>query len=516
MRLVAGLLSGPARWLLAASSSLCVLSVACGDSAEPRTTAPPIAPTPRPSPTPRPTEPATPPPAPVASDAPGSAVLLDRDAGRIVGVTEDGFVAYVTTQSPPQLKVVAATGGTPTVLSEDFPTRTSFASVSGGAVGFWTRVDGKLGTFNVWTQAAGRKVNLTNKEDSVEGIFWASTDGTRIAFSVEGMNASTDLAVLDTASVVTQTVGILDTRISLTDPTDCPPNFEFKGRLLVGAYCAPGFVSSAQLHLVRDGSAVDVRLDNRTTGLIRPSWASNTAVTMFFVTSVNDNGYLISSSGNTSTATLVEGNIAPATGFFTPNADSVVYRSRALGLRRASTGGSPAPSTVIGETRTIQAISPDQTKVVVDTEKSATFTDLRSTDVTSAGRTPVDLVSTPTAYLLDFTEDSAFVLYLTDWNGNNLQLVSQPALGGEVKVLSQGILRPDVINLETGPGALVLAGAVGARSIKYVNASTARVTDIVTDASVDPANDGLKVRNRKVAYITSRGTQPGLYGIALP
>ncbi len=511
MRRVLRSFHGPVTALVA-----CLLAAACGDSEPAKTTTPPVATTPRPTPT---TTPPTTPPTPttpVLSDAPSAAVLLDRDAARIIGVTEDGYVAYVTSQSPPQLKVAAVTGGTPIVLSEDFPTRTSSATVSGAAVGFWTRVDGTLGTFNVWTLAAGRKVNLTNQEDSEEGIFWASADGTRIAFSVEATRSSTDLAVLDTSTVVTQTNGILDIRINLDNPVDCPPNFDFKGRTLVGVFCSPSFTSSAQLHLVRDGAAVDVRLDNRTTGLLKDEWVSNVGATSFFVTGTNGNSYLVTASGNTSTASLVESEVAPGTAFFTSDSASVVYRHLGLGLRRAAASGSPSPTTVVSNIRSIQAISQDHTKVIVNTVRSGSFTDLRATDVTSANRTPVDLVTTTTAYCLDFTEDSQFVLYLTDWDGSNLQLVSQPALGGAVKVLSQGLLRADVINLETGPGALVLSGQNDARSVRYVNASTARVTDIVTDASVDMNDAGLKVRNRKVGYITSRGTTPGLYGIVLP
>jgi len=163
--------------------------------------------------------------------------------------------------------------------------------------------------------------------------------------------------------------------------------------------------------------------------------------------------------------------------------------------------------------RTLQSVSPDRTKVVVDTRKVEYFSDLRAADITAGSRGPVDLVTSPSAYLLDFTDDNANVLYLTDWDGPELQLVAQPALGGSTRTLAQGVVRSDVLNVGTGAGAVVLSNGNNGRNAKYVHAGTGRVSDLLADVS---GEDGaVAVRSRKLALIKC-GEGEGLYGVTLP
>jgi len=249
------------------------------------------------------------------SDTPGAPVFLEKNAARIIGITDDGWIAFATWDG--KLAVVPVSGGTRQILADGFDD----ARTSGGAVGFWTGVSYGRGTFNVWTAASGVKTGLSRSGRSVPGLFRATADGGRIAFSVDATSSTSQLAVLDTSSATPQTTGVLTSRINVTSDS-CKPNFEFTGRLLVGAYCASGYATAAELHVVSDGTAYDRRVDNATTGRITPYFAANNDASQLFVTNTYDRAWIVTVA--TGDAVSPDDDVAPHTGFFTPDGSMVV------------------------------------------------------------------------------------------------------------------------------------------------------------------------------------------------
>jgi hypothetical protein len=448
-----------------------------------------------------------------------------QGGAKIVGVTKDDQLVYVTTTGTPSLNAVPLAGGTPTVLAQSFDPDTSVALVSGGAVGFWTNVSDHVGTFNLWSRTGGLKTNLTQSHDSAVNVFAATADGSRIAFSVgTDSSFSTDLAIANASSVALTTSGIfndslIDTAAMRGSAPTCSPQIRFAQRALIMAFCSgtSSIASAARLYYVADGATTATRLDEigNATGNIKPFWFSDVNGTKIYAVASggSEAARIVTPPVNGAAPTSVELDPDAANaGFITNDGQTVVYRTPELGLRRASTGPNPSPQTLVPGVRTIEDISADLTKVLVRTlDANGSLRDIRSADVLTLNQKPHDIVPTATVRPLGFTGDSAFVLYLSDVSGSSNHLTSQAATGGASKDLADNV--SDVLIPESGPGAVVLTGTGSNISIKYVNASTGQSSPVL--ATQVPAG-GLMTMNQKLVWVTEATSAPGIFVAPIP
>jgi hypothetical protein len=500
------------------------LAVACGDSKATKAKVPAADDPADPPDTTTPTGDGVPSTNAPTAEMPGATSLVKRGGARLIGVTTDEQIVYLATGGTgapggplPSLETIPVSGGTPTVLAQSFDPDESVVVVRGGAVGFWTETfGGETGTFNLWSKLGGLRPNLTDPNDSAVGVFAASEDGARVAFSV-GMNSSetaTNLAIADATNVGRTVDGFLDSGSLVnvaagrgTSPT-CAPQIRFAGRALIAAFCAgtSSVASAARLYYVPDGTNNELRLDNvgSEIGSIKPFWFSNRAGTKIFVVSSDgaSTGRIVTPPVNGAIATSVrlEDDVASA-GFISEDGNTVVYRTPFFGLRRAGTGANPAPQTLVPGIRTILAIAPNLSRVLVRTlDMNDDLRDIRSVDAVTLNQVPRDIVPTASARPIGFTGDANHILYLTDWSGDSGRLQSQASVGGENKVLAEAV--SDVVLPEEGPGALAVFGFEPQLSIRYVNATTGRATEVM-GASIPSINEGIKVMKKRLVWAES-------------
>src|SRR5690606_6751547 len=156
--------------------------------------------------------------------------------------------------------------GPATVIEPEFTSDVG-PLVVGGAVAYWTAIVGADGTINVWTKAGGTRRALSTT--SPVGLFAATEDGSRVAFTTGVVGDAADLAVVDTTTTTPTVVPLLaeGERINLL-AFDCPPVFGFAGSNLVASFCVgTDFdVTDAHLYFVpkeaSGGTPAAVRLDD--------------------------------------------------------------------------------------------------------------------------------------------------------------------------------------------------------------------------------------------------------------
>lgn len=454
----------------------------------------------------------------------GGAVLL--------GVTDDELAVYVTIGGASSaLEAVPLAGGAPTVIAATIDVQTDNVVVSGGAVGWWTGINQTtgVGTFNVWTKADGAKTALSAA--SASGIFTATADGTRIAFSTAATAAVSDIAVLTTATATAQANGIFAAAdsINLTaleppaqgQPAPCGLDMSFVGKKLLAAFCVPASDTDARLYLVPDGTTTEIRLDSAgaAAGAIRPFWIADATASKILVigTPPNATGRIITPGANTGASTSVAlENGTGLTGFLTDDGSAVVYRT-AAGLRRAATGATPAPKMLVAGAKSLLDTTADKTRVLLRTlDPAQTGIDIRSADTTTENQTPKDIVATASASPLGFTGSGAHALYLSDVSQTGNKLKAQPAAGGMERELAKDIegvaVAPEgdgVILLENGQaqGQLTLYDA------RYVNAATGASSKKIADGIPD---SGFQLVKKKLVYSRIAQMGAGLFVADLP
>jgi hypothetical protein len=176
------------------------------------------------------------PPAPVGT-------TLDTGPGIVIqGVTDDGYVVYVT---PTSISAVPVTGGTPTVLIKA-PGGTSsggvlvdFAYVAHDVVFLFSNTAAMVANLSVWTSALGAPVAVS-KIASTAVAPAASSDSTEIAYATNPDG---------TLSIVGASMAALTSPIKLASGLDsgtggCFPSMGFTGQAspfyLVASYCIAG------------------------------------------------------------------------------------------------------------------------------------------------------------------------------------------------------------------------------------------------------------------------------------
>lgn len=458
---------------------------------------------------------------------------LKAGGALLLGVTSDDLAVYINIKgaNDASLEAVPVAGGTPIVIAAAYPFQTSDAMVRGGAVAWWTGLDATtgIGTFNVWTQAGGAKTALNAA--SFNGMFAASEDGARVAFSVAATADASDIVLTDSATAVAVTDGIFTAANSVNlaalkppaagQPPPCGFSMRFVGKKLFASFCSPASDTDARLWFVPEASTTEVRLDNKGTAnqAIQPFFQTDTAGTKVFVIGLapNATGRLITLDATAAnvTSVLLEDNTARS-GFVAKDGSAVVYRTTA-GVRRAAGTGAPAPKTIVADAKAILGIAGDQSRLLVRKLDPATgLVDIRSADTTTENQTPTDIVATATATPFGFTGSNGRVVYLGDVTSTGNKLKSQPAAGGAVKDLAQNI--NGVAVAPAGDGVIVIenqvAGDIDLYDLRYVDAVTGGASGKISDGV--PSSGFIITLKKKLVYTKLAQTGGGLFVADLP
>lgn len=449
----------------------------------------------------------------------------------VVGITSDDYVVYVTLGTPATLEAIPVAGGTSEVIESPFDVNTTAVAVAGGAVGYWTNLSAtQIGTFNLWTKAGGKKAALNNASSTE--LFAATEDGTRVAFSVSATETQSDIALADSATAAAITTGILDVadRVNLAAATavtpTCSPNLRFAKKNLVAAFCVgtADTDNNARLYWVPEGSDVEVRLDDVGTGTaagpIKPFYLFDKNATKLFAVaqSTASTGRIITpaATAGASTSVALEDGVALA-GFLTDDGSSIVYRTTTGGIRRASTGPTPAPKTLVAAAKSFLGVSPDQTKLFFRTLDAVNnLIDIATSDATTENQTPKALVSTASTRPVGLTGAGDFIVYLTDLSANGNTLKSQPTIGGAEQTLTSNIAA--AAPALAGEGIVLLVDPVQRSnvvytSLKYVNAKTGDVSNVFAD---NVPQGGVAFTKDKIVYSKVAATGAGIFVATMP
>ncbi|MDF2697351.1 MAG: hypothetical protein K0S65_5734 [Labilithrix sp.] len=376
-------------------------------------------------------------PGPSTSESrPDAAPQVDAEAGVkpkllvsgdvvLHGVTMDDHAVYTRrTAQGDTLEAIRLVDGQTSVIWGDVPKNAS-VRVEGNVAGIWTNIDASgRGTFSYWaTQLTSARLSMAHL--SMRDRFWASRDGTRVAFFAKavgpnGAPTTAELNVLATSTGVQVTVLKDAERVSLE--TSCIPQIGFGGETLIAAYCTEGS-TSARLVTVADDTVPmrQVMFD----GGLRPFWSASASGREIFVIAVDrDAGFLVTNRPlDPRPPVALSAGIKE--GFLLADGSSVVYRAFETLWRSPILGGEPqSPTPFIGDVRGILDVSIDRETVLyrsmdgrpVDPTNpdGERYFDLRSIPTRSNDWTPRVLVDTERALPLSLSGNGAHALYFAN------------------------------------------------------------------------------------------------------
>jgi hypothetical protein len=466
-------------------------------------------------------------------------VELKAGAAIYVGIAGDHAI-YLADDA---LNAVPLAGGASEKIA-DFGANDDY-SISGSALAHYTAIADARGTLNVWTKAGGYKANVATS--SVVGIFAASSDGARIAYSAGSVPATgaptaspVKIANVGAAGGAVQEAATLDIELRMNiaaatpqgpTPATCPPDVGFVGKVFLAAYCTgtTSSVNAAKLVMVPDGAtATPKRLDaatNAATGTVRPFWwADDTASKLFVIglasgTPANEGRWIDTA---TATVTDIEGDVA--SGRMAPDGSAVVYRSTGGALKKATAATPPVISNVV-ETGVLSTLSfsPDFGKVLYRTLAPAQGNvDIRLVDHTAGTPAPVDIVPTATARSLGFSGSGGQIAYLTDIAASGATLKSQPSTGGAAKDVAKGIA--GALIASEGTGAVVLTNPkdvqLGSQTVTFFELEAANLAagGATTPITADVPSGLFGMTGKTIVYtrLVQGGAGAGLFATTIP
>lgn len=468
----------------------------------------------RPSPPPPPAD-ETPPDEPATPARPVNGTLLVTGKIDVVGVTDDGWVAYFRTP---------AGGSNVDRTFEVFDTKTKkrvslgpagsvndTAMVRGKVVALWKNLRAPFGWagLTVWTAASG--ITTAKDAKSLPGFLATNDDASRLAFSFglpPNQAGITQLATsaptaIATPQIIAQNVGIGD------GTTKCIPSIGFHADRLFASSCEGSATTGTVRMIDASGAVTTVRTN------ARPAWSSTPTGDRILVTSGAGEAELHAMPSND--VVPVATNVSSAV--LTPDGATVVYATNENTLHRASVANPTVKTTLLASgAREILGVSPAGTHAVVASlppdpaSESTHRTDLHlvSLDAASAPATATPLVTTATGMIWSFTRSGSHVITITDLTGiglDGMKLRARPVAGGPEIVLG-GRVRRLVQSTTSTKITYVEVDAKYRESVKVVDLEkgTAPVV-FIDDVESATAQDD-------IAYV-GVGEQ-GLYAIALP
>lgn len=461
----------------------------------------------------------------------GSSTLRSGTA-QLIGVTKGSTpmaVYLFAGASSLSLEAVPVAGGSPTVIAADLTGDEDFG-VTGGAAWWYTAIDDNgVGTVNFWTPANGPKTAVAT--GSIDGFFWATDDGSRVAFSVAGNTKTTNVAV--TSSDAPSATAVLNGNYALDFPTnECFPDVGFVGTTLFAAFCSVQTIGSPNSTAARivavDGAGTVRRLDatgnaNNTIALSsdKPLWYANTTGTKVFVIG-----------GGSGEGRILDVASAPAAGGITALETGVVdgyllddgtaiYATGTAVKRSTGPGQSKTLTTSIVKSFLTRTAGGDRLVFrSLDPAGDNGLTDLRTIDTAAENQPTKDLVPTASVSLSGLDGNGSHVFYVSDLieddNGFLSGVLKALPIGGGTEIIlasaspggvpipgTNSIIAAGNATLDTDGNVLV--------SIAHVNVNTTTSLSIAGD--VIPNAWGF---NGKRFVYTRAGTAPGIYAVDLP
>jgi hypothetical protein len=363
----------------------------------------------------------------------------------ILGITEDDYVLYYSTVgTTDSLNIVSLAGGAPVVLAPALGAD-DVVAIDGKTVAFWIGTDKTtgIGTMSLWTKAGGIKAVGAG---SRAGIFAATADGARIAYSMNAVATGTEVMIgnpaLNPASTSILTVAQAG--------TGCDVTLKFVGARLFSSTCA----GAATTATIRTFTAANVIQSVET--VASPGFmATDTAGTHVFVKKNAAAGNAtVKTIPATGAVTSVTMDTAVASGVILPDGANVIYRTSAQALKRSPTAAG-APVTLIPTgVRAVLDYSPDFGFAMVFSNAPDTAnTNVTRIDVqlasTAAAGTLTPLVATSIGAPVGFTSNGANVVYLTDLPATGAPLgtlkARGTAAGSTEKEIAKLVAAPEMI-----------------------------------------------------------------------
>src|SRR5262249_20131471 len=141
----------------------------------------------------------------------------------------------------------------PTVIAATFGAADDFA-IDGMVVAYWTNVDAQTGIatgLSVWTSAVGVKA-VPTATATLDGLFAASDDGTRIVFSQAVTAIGPDLVLGTRAGTVLKTIA------AAGNYTNCQPAVGFTKAIAFAQSCTGAAGTTATLRSVDTAAGTTV------------------------------------------------------------------------------------------------------------------------------------------------------------------------------------------------------------------------------------------------------------------
>lgn len=452
----------------------------------------------------------------------------------LVGTTKDGQVVYTSAanNNKRQLEAAPLTGGAATIIGtidED-----GDASVAGNAVVYWTDIDPNagVGTVNVWTKAAGAKVNVAT--ESIPGYADATEDGSKIMFSFNSPADTADFAITSPGApqaVASATTGIVP-KVNVVAP-NCAASFGFVGKAFVSVHC-PGngqnLTKASLVYLPDAASPTPVTLidGTATANSLKPLYTANKTGTRVAVIGITNSQLRVVTLAGGAVATI-ENNVGYA--FLNDDASKVFYRKTdnslwsAASVNNATPAASPAGATNLvtaGNIAGVLDVSPNNAYAVFRKLAPAGAADdfpradLNLIDTTTAAQAGTPLIATATGGVAGFTDTSSHVLYLADMAGDTGigKLKVRPVAGGAEREVAASATLVRTIGggtKVTFMGNPQVAGQVATVDISAFDAASNAAAAVL----VSGADPYYEVSSGKLVYVLP-GATGGLYTMPIP
>lgn len=492
---------------------LALIAIACGDDDAAKAVDCPDAAVPMDAGTP---DNAPPPPRRAHVNSPELRTLLVGGDYRLLGVTTN-FEPYAVYyqfngDNTTDLGVVPIYGGAPVILQKAIAEADN-AFVSGGAVAWYTgtAASGVASVITIWTPENGAK-KVTTK--TAAGVFAASRDGKRVAFSADSDIDETPLVVTSSAAPAIDAPALngANTLNLAATASQCLSALEFHGPTLFGTFCtghAPDAEDAKLFTIDEAGVAIErgnkANLGSGNIVFFNADEVGHRA----FVFTVDLKAHLLTLNGaETAVKDLGEVNDAR---MLDDGSGAIVLRGR--GLSRVAEDEVPlaTDATVLyGPTRD------SKTVLFATTDAQAAATDLKA--IPSGGGTALALVATATQRFIASSGSSTHAIYRTDVVDGVGVLKAIPTVGGPEVTLAPVAFGANVP--PEGTGVLTVSNASSVSGAAAFRATFA-YTDVTTAAPpIDLATALLTVDtgtwiDRTFVY-QDEGTNPGLFALEVP
>jgi hypothetical protein len=460
------------------------------------------------------------PPAPVRAhvNSPELRTLLPGGNFLLLGVTsnfEPHAIYYqFNDDGTTDVGAVPVYGGAPVLLQKAIAEADN-AFVRGGAVAWYTGTapSGLANAISIWTPENGTKKVVTKTSP---GIFAATRDGKRVAFSAEALVDETPVVVTSSAapSKDAPVLGGANTVNLAATASQCTPALQFHGATLFGTFCTG--------HAPDDEAAKLFTVDEANTAVERtnadPASLGSGQILFFdadalghraFVLTGNLKGHLLTIDGAKTTVKDL-GDVNDAR-ILEDGSGAVVLRGGTLSRVAEDEVTLATNATVLyGVTRDSKTI------FFGTTDAQAPATDLKS--VAAAGGSAATLVATPTARFIDASGSSTHAIYRTDVVGGVGPLKAMAVSGG-----AEVMLAPTAFGANIAPEGTGVLSVTHASSVVNAQAfrATFAYTDVLTAAPpVEMATALLTIDtgtwiDRSFVY-QDEGTNPGLFALEVP